>query len=105
MTVLLIKVNQGKSVNVIIQKDIKKQAEQILETIGVPTATAIDMFYRQIILNNGIPFPLTIPNNVPVRENMNDNDFNLIMRTGYMQAAEGKSKDVDEVFDILEKGI
>ena len=36
---------------------------------------------------------------------MNDNDFNLIMKTGYMQAAEGKSKDVDEVFDILEKGI
>ncbi len=45
---------------------------------------------------------LTIPNNVPVRENMNDNDFNLIMRTGYMQAAKRKSKDVDEVFDILE---
>ncbi len=35
-----------QSVNVRIQKDIKKQAEQILET-GVPTATAIDMFYRQ----------------------------------------------------------
>lgn len=96
---------KNASVNVRIQKDIKKQAEQILETIGVPTATAIDMFYRQIILNNGIPFSLTIPNNVPVRENMNDNDFNLIMRTGYMQAVEGKSKDVDEVFDILEKGI
>lgn len=96
---------KNASVNVRIQKDIKKQAEQILETIGVPTATAIDMFYRQIILNNGIPFSLTIPNNVPVRENMNDNDFNLIIRTGYMQAAEGKSKDVDEVFDILEKGI
>ena len=93
------------SVNVRIQEDIKKQAEEILDQLGLPRAVAIDMFYRQIILNNGIPFSLTIPNNVPVRENMNDNDFNLIMRTGYMQAAEGKSKDVDEVFDILEKGI
>ena len=35
---------KNASVNVRIQKDIKKQAEQILETIGVPTATAIDMF-------------------------------------------------------------
>ena len=47
--------------NVRIQENIKQQAEQILETIGVPRATAIDMFYRQIILNNGIPFSLTIP--------------------------------------------
>ncbi len=31
----------------------------------------------------------------------NDNDFNLIMR--YMQAVEGKSKEVDEVFDNLRK--
>ena len=49
------------NVNVRIQENIKHQSEQILETIGVPRATAIDMFYRQIILNNGIPFLLTIP--------------------------------------------
>ena len=51
-------------VNVRIQENIKQQAEQILETIGISRATAIDMFYRQIILNNGIPFSLTIPKSV-----------------------------------------
>ena len=54
-------VTKTANMNVRIQENIKQQAEQILETIGVPRATAIDMFYRQIILNNGIPFSLTIP--------------------------------------------
>ena len=46
-------VTKTANVNVRIQENIKQQAEQILETIGVPRATAIDMFYRQIILNKG----------------------------------------------------
>lgn len=59
------------NVNVRIQENIKKQAEDILEMIGIPRATAIDMFYRQIILNKGIPFSLTIPKNIPVLEDIN----------------------------------
>ena len=34
------------SVNVRIQEDIKKQAEEILDQLGLPRAVAIDMFYR-----------------------------------------------------------
>lgn len=40
------------NVNVSIQENIKNQAEQILELMGISRATAIDMFYRQIILNS-----------------------------------------------------
>ncbi|MCT7866688.1 MAG: type II toxin-antitoxin system RelB/DinJ family antitoxin, partial [Lactobacillus iners] len=43
-------VTKKANVNVRIQENIKQQAEQILETIGITRATAIDMFYRQIIL-------------------------------------------------------
>ena len=41
--------NKTANVNVRIQENIKQQAEQILDTIGIPRATAIDIFYRQII--------------------------------------------------------
>lgn len=40
-------VTKTANVNVRIQENIKQQAEQILETIGIPRATAIDMFYRE----------------------------------------------------------
>ncbi|WP_436800666.1 type II toxin-antitoxin system RelB/DinJ family antitoxin, partial [Trueperella pyogenes] len=36
--------------NVRIREDVKARAEEILETMGIPRATAIDMFYRQIIM-------------------------------------------------------
>ena len=89
--------------NVRIQENIKQQAEQILDTIGIPRATAIDMFYRQIILNNGIPFSLKIPKNLPVRENMDEKAFNSLMANGYAQAIQGDSYDIDDVFEELEK--
>ncbi|MBE2989088.1 type II toxin-antitoxin system RelB/DinJ family antitoxin [uncultured Sneathia sp.] len=93
------------NVNVRIQENIKKQAEEILEMIGIPRATAIDMFYRQIILNKGIPFSLTIPKNVPILEDMNEKDFNLMMANGYSQALQGDSHSIDDVFDELEKDL
>lgn len=71
--------------------------------IGISRATAIDMFYCQIILNNGIPFTLTIPRNLPIRECMNDDSFNVLMSSGYAQAIQGDSYDIDGVFEQLEK--
>ena len=48
------------TVNVRIQENIKVEAEAILKKLGLTRATAIDLFYRQIIMDNGIPFPLEI---------------------------------------------
>ena len=79
------------NVNVRIHEHIKQQAEKILETIGISRAAAIDMFYRQIILNNGIPFPLTIPKELPIHENMDESTYNALMETGYSQALRGET--------------
>lgn len=66
------------SVNVRIQEDVKARAEQILETIGISRATAIDTFYRQIILHNGIPFQLRIPDRLPARDEMSKEEFDTL---------------------------
>ena len=50
-----------------------------METIGIPRATAIDMFYRKIILNKGIPFSLTIPKLLPAQDDMDEKTFNALM--------------------------
>jgi len=44
-----------------VNPDVKKAAEVILNQLGVPMATAIDMFLKQIALTGGIPFPITLP--------------------------------------------
>ncbi len=42
-------------------EEIKVKAEEILQQTGLKPSDAINIFYRQIILNNGLPFPVRIP--------------------------------------------
>lgn len=47
-----------------IQPEIKQQAEDILQRLGLSPTEAIRMFYTQITLRNGLPFEVSIPNEV-----------------------------------------
>jgi len=42
--------------------EIKKKAEDILKKLGISISAAYEMFYRQIIAHQGIPFDLRLPN-------------------------------------------
>ena len=49
------------TLNLRVNPTIKKQAEDVLKQLGIPMATAVDMYLRQIILTGGIPFSLALP--------------------------------------------
>ena len=49
-----------------IEPDVKEKAESILSTLGIPASSAINMFYKQIILQRGLPFEVKIPSARPV---------------------------------------
>lgn len=93
------------NVNSRMQSDIKQQAERILERLGIPRSVAIDMYYRQIIAHNGIPFSVTLPAAVPARDEMTKAEFNRMMATGLQQAKDDDSFEVDEVFADLEMNV
>jgi len=90
------------NVNSRMKLDVKQQAESILDRLGIPRSVAIDMYYRQIIAHNGIPFSLTLPTTVPARDEMTTTQFDRMMATGLQQAKEDDSFDADEVFGELE---
>lgn len=98
-------VTKTANVNLRIKSDIKKRAEEILEKLGIPRSVAVDMFYRQIIAHKGIPFSVTLNDNIPIREEMTEEQFNEMMTTGLEQAKQDEAYDADEVFDELEKGL
>ena len=53
--------NTAKSnVNVKIDATVKEQAARILDRMGIDQTTAIDMFYRQIIVERRLPFQPTV---------------------------------------------
>ena len=44
-----------------IEPELKRQAESIFGTLGLNASQAITLFYRQVALHHGFPFPLTVP--------------------------------------------
>ncbi len=93
-----------KSANVTarIQPEIKRQAEAVLERIGLPVSVLIDTLYRQIIMTGGVPYPITVPK-MPTRDN--DEQFNAMMEKGYNQAKSGEGLSVDEAFSKIREEI
>lgn len=85
-----------------VEPELKEQAEAILSNLGIPASTAINMFYRQIVLWNGLPFRPCMPVGYPKsRSEMTDEEFNARMAIGYAQAQSDQSAPADEVFARL----
>ena len=80
-----------------IQPNIKEQAEAILERLGIPVSVFIDMTYRQVIMRDGVPFSLDIPDKLATTQA----EFNTMMQTGLAQAKRNDSLSVDEAFNQL----
>ena len=49
------------TMNLRVNPAVKQQAEDVLKQLGVPMATAVDMFLRQIALTGSIPFAIALP--------------------------------------------
>ena len=84
-----------------IQPNIKEQAEAILERLGIPVSVFIDMTYRQVIMREGVPFSLDIPDKLATRDSITQAEFNTMMQTGLAQAKRNDSLSVDEAFNQL----
>ena len=52
---------KSATLNLRVSPEVKKSAEMVLSQLGVPMATAIDMFLKQITLTGGIPFVVVLP--------------------------------------------
>ncbi len=95
-----------KSANVTarVQPEIKRQAETILEQIGLPVSVLIDTLYRQIIMTGGVPYSLAVPK-LPTRDSLTEEQFHAMMEKGYQQAKNGQTVSVDEAFAAINEGI
>ncbi len=49
-------------INARTERELKNDVEAILKSLGLSTTEAINIFFRQIALRRGLPFPVEIPN-------------------------------------------
>jgi len=45
-----------------IDPELKREAEKVFEALGLNPSQAITLFYTQVELTHGLPFPIRIPN-------------------------------------------
>ena len=95
---------KSANVTVRVQPEIKQQAEEILDKIGLPVSVLIDTLYRQIIMTGSVPYSLTLPK-LPTRDGLADEQFDAIMEKGYNQAKSGEGLSIDEAFSKIRESI
>ena len=82
-----------------IEPDVKEKAESILSTLGIPASSAINMFYKQIILQRGLPFEVKIPYDRPVDiSTLSDAEFDEELEKGYADMQAGRTKNAKKAF-------
>lgn len=96
-----------KTANVLarVEPDVKVQAEAIMEKLGVPASTVINMLYKQIIMTRSIPFSLSIPNAPVARDEMDAAVFDTMMSEGLAQAQAGQGLPLNDAFSLLYKSV
>ena len=87
-----------------IEPEVKEEAEQILSSLGISVSNAINMFYKQIILQKGIPFELKLPENHPINiHSMTSKQLDMELEKGYADMLEGRTLPPEKVFDDILK--
>ena len=87
-----------------IEPDLKEQAESILAALGIPASNAITMFYRQIIIQRGLPFDVKLPTSRIVDVSaLSDEQMNAELEKGYADIAAGHGKDAKSAFSDIRR--
>lgn len=81
-----------------IEPEIKEQAESILSELGIPASNAINMFYKQIILQRGLPFEVKLPQHPLNVGDMTEEQFNAELEKGYADMKAGRTVSAKQAF-------
>ena len=80
------------------------QTEGILAALGIPASNAINMFYKQIILQRGLPFEVKIPSARPVDVSaLSEVQMNAELEKGYADMQAGRTRSAKSVFADIRK--
>lgn len=81
-----------------VEPEIKKEAEEILDQLGIPMSNAVGMFLRQIVMQRGIPFEMKLPDNTPLAYgSLSKEQFNREIEKGLADVKNGNVVSADDV--------
>lgn len=94
---------KNATVSARVEPELKEQAEDILQKLGIPVSVVINTLYHQIVLQNGVPFSLTIPKTPRTLADMSKAELNARLQHSYEQAHRHEGRPAAEVFADIER--
>lgn len=95
----------AKTANVMarVEPNVKEQAEEIMDMLGIPVSVVINTLYKQIIMTRSIPFSLSVPTAPAARDELDDAAFHAMMERGLKEAKADQSRLASDVFADLKR--
>ena len=86
-----------------VEPEVKEQAEEVLDQLGIPMSNAISMFLRQVALQRGIPFEMKLPpvTNPVEMSSLTSKELDAALQKGLNDIEEGRVYSADEVEQML----
>ena len=85
-----------------VEPEIKEQAEEILDQLGIPMSNAVGMFLRQVVLQRGIPFEMKLPRREPLSfDSMTEEQRDAELERGMADLRAGRTCSADSVLEEL----
>ena len=86
-----------------IEPELKEQAEMILAALGISSSNAITMFYKQIVLHNGLPFEVKLPSHPLDVSRMTAAQLDAELEKGYADMQAGRTIPMEQAFADIRK--
>lgn len=87
-----------------VEPEVKKQAEQVLEQLGIPMSNAVNMFLKQVALQRGIPFEIKLPESVPLScESLTKEEFDAEIAKGMADIEVGRTYTAESIKEEMRR--
>jgi len=87
-----------------VEPETKKQAEKILEQLGISMSAAVGMFLKQIVIQEGLPFEVKLQTKRPLSmSELTQEQFDMEIQKGYDDMINGRVHSVEEVEEEMKR--
>jgi len=95
---------KSSSIYTRVEPALKEQVEAILAQLGLPMASAIHLFLNQIVLQNGLPFYVKLPETKVLDYSaLTQQQFDTEIEKGIRSIEEGKTLSSNKVRENMRK--
>ena len=86
-----------------VDRDLKKEMDEIFNSLGLDTSTAIRMFLKQVERRRGLPFDVVIPSKIPLEyESLSRVQLDAELDEGLADLSEGCVMSSGQVRDKMQ---